>query len=145
MLRRSPLKRSSKPMKRSKLRRKSTSPIRKIQDELWQECRRIVREQFGNDCYTCGKKNLQGSDCQLGHMIAKASLGAFLKYDIRLLRFQCYRCNINLGGQGAIFYRKMMAEQGPTYMEQLLQDKNKTVKASDYYPQLLLEYKSLHI
>ena len=31
------------------------SEIVKIQEQIWQECRRIVRLQGDNTCYTCGK------------------------------------------------------------------------------------------
>jgi len=130
-------------MRKSPLRKKSKDSIRQIQDKIWVEAKRIVDEQFGTDCYTCGKKNLQGRDKQLGHMIPKASLGAFLKYDIRLLRNQCFSCNIWRGGNGAEFYRRMLKEQGQMYMDKLLKDRNKTVKASDFYPKLLAEYQQL--
>jgi len=138
-------------MKRTQLRKVSKSSITKIQKELWQECRRIVAEQFGNgrggvDCYTCGAKNLQGANRQLGHVPwAKASLGAYLKYDIRVLRYQCYRCNINLGGCGAEAYKRMLKEEGKAYMDKLEKDRNITVKASDFYTRLLEEYKTLRI
>ena len=129
-------------MRKSPLKKKSKDSIVQIQDKIWQECRRIVREQYGNDCYTCDKKNLQGSDCQLGHVPwAKASLGAYLKYDIRLLRYQCFRCNINLGGQGAVAYKRMLKEEGQTYMDKLEKDRQVSVKASDFYPKLLAEYR----
>lgn len=130
-------------MKRTKLRKKSKDSIRQIQDKIWVEAKRIVDEQFGIDCYTCGKKNLKGRDKQLGHMIPKASLGAFLKYDIRLLRNQCFSCNIWKGGNGAEFYRKMLLEQGTVYMDELLRDRQKSVKASDFYPKLLVVYKNI--
>lgn len=132
-------------MKKTRLRRKSKNPQKKLEEVLWQECRRIVGEQFGIDCYTCQAKNLQGSNKQLGHMWAKASLGAFLKYDIRVLRFQCFRCNINLGGNGAEFYKRMLQEEGKDYMNRLEQDRKIIVKASDYYKKLLEEYKLLMI
>lgn len=131
-------------MKRTALKKKSKQNVRKIQDLIWAECRRIVIEQYGYngmvDCYTCGAKNLQGSNKQLGHMWAKASLGAYLKYDIRLLRFQCMRCNIHLGGQGAIFYKRMLKEEGKKYMDKLEKDRNITVKSTDWYISLLEEY-----
>lgn len=131
-------------MKRTPLKRKSKSPQRKLEDALWQECRRIVAEQFGTDCYTCPAKKLQGSNCQLGHVPwPKASLGAFLKYDIRLLRFQCYNCNINKGGMGAEAYKRMLKEEGKLYMEKLEQDRTITVKSTDWYTKLLAEYKTL--
>lgn len=131
-------------MKRTPLKKVSKAPISKIQKLIWIECRRIVKEQFGNDCYTCGKKNLQGSDCQLGHVPwPKASLGAYLKYDLRVLRYQCYSCNIWKSGMGAEAYKRMLKEEGKPYMEKLEQDRNKSVKAYDFYVDLLAYYKSI--
>lgn len=127
------------------MRKKSKSAIRKIQDEIWVECRRIVKEQYGTSCYTCGAKNLEGKNWQCGHMWAKASLGAYLKYDIRLLRPQCMRCNLHFGGQGAIFYKRMLKEEGKDFMEQLEKDRNVTVKAIDHYTDLLAYYKTVKI
>lgn len=132
-------------MKRTKLKKKSKDSIRKIQDEIWQECRRIVVEQFGTDCYTCPAKNLVGANRQLGHVPwPKASLGAYLKYDLRVLRYQCMRCNIHGGGQGAEAYKRMLKEEGLEYMNKLEQDRQVTVKAYDFYPTLLTEYKAIH-
>lgn len=129
-------------MKRTKLRRKSKSPLRKLEDELWQECKRIVDEQFGTNCYTCQANNLQGQNKQLGHVPwPKASLGAFLKYDIRVLRNQCFSCNIHRGGMGAEAYKRMLKEEGKEFMKKLEADRNITVKSADHYKYLLEEYK----
>lgn len=68
---------------------------------------------------------------------------ASLKYDLRLLRPQCYHCNINLGGNGAVFYAKMLMENGKEYMDTLEKDKRKLVKAYDCYVQLLEEYRQM--
>lgn len=136
-------------MKRGTLKKKSKLPIRKIQDLLWQECRRIAKEQFSNngkiDCYTCPAKNLQGSNCQLGHVpYPKASLGAYLKYDVfRVLRWQCMTCNIHRGGMGAEAYKRMLREEGKEYMDKLEKDRQVSVKAYDYYVKLLEEYKTI--
>jgi hypothetical protein len=132
-------------MKRTPLRRKSKSPIRKLQDLLWEECKRITREQFGNTCYTCGKKGLEGSGWHTGHLFAKASVGAYLKYDLRILRPQCYYCNINLGGNGAVFYQKMLKIEGADYLERIEKDKQVTVKADVHYAKLLEEYKTIKL
>lgn len=133
-------------MRKTPLRKKSKSDIRKVQDLIWIECRRIVAEQFGTDCYTCGAKNLQGSNKQLGHVPwPKAELGAYLKYDIRVLRYQCYRCNINMGGMGAEAYKRMFKEEGKSYMEKLEQDRRITVKAIDFYTELLEEYQDMSL
>lgn len=136
-------------MKRTKLRRKSKSSFKKLEDLLWAECRRITFEQYGTDCYTCPQKKLIGANLQCGHMWPKGSLGASLKYDIRILRPQCFRCNINLGGRGAEFYTRMLKEEGKAYMENLekdkMEDKKGLLKATDHYTKLLGEYKTIRI
>ncbi len=129
-------------MKRTPLRKKSTSEIKKIQDKLWEECKRIIKERYGNQCYTC-EKEVSGSNRHTGHMLPKAACGAYLKYDLRILRPQCYHCNINLGGMGAVFIEKMRRVEGNEYVDGILKDKNISVKALDYYKELLEKYKTL--
>lgn len=123
--------------------KKSKEPISVIQRKIWDECRRIIRERYSNVCYTCGKSGLEGSNWHTGHMIPKASLGAFLKYDLRVLRPQCYNCNINLGGMGAIFIDRMRALEGDEYVDKILRDRQVTVKAYDHYLTILEEYKNI--
>ena len=130
-------------MKRSPLKRKSKSLIRKTQDLLWQECRRIIKQRYGNTCYTCGKTGLEGANWQIGHLLPKASVGASLKYDLRILRPQCFHCNINLGGCGAEYLRQMQSREGSDYVTQIFKDKQKIVKAQDHYEKLLKEYKEI--
>ena len=136
-------------MKKTKLSKISKQPISKIQRLIWVEVKRIIRARYIRKgctntwtCYTCGR-TVRGSNCQTGHMLAKASLGAFLKYDLRLLRIQCYHCNINLGGMGAVFIEKMRKIEGDEYVDQILRDRNKTVKAYDFYVDLLEKYKKI--
>ena len=125
------------------MRKESKQPISKIQRELWKECKRIIRKRYPPTCYTCGATRLRGSNCQTGHMLAKASLGAYLKYDLRLLRIQCSTCNLWRGGMGAIFIENMRKIEGDEYVDQILKDRQVTVKAYDHYVKLLAEYKKL--
>lgn len=128
-------------MKRtSKLARVSKQPISLIQRKIWEECKRIIRTRYPNVCYTCGQTGLTGANWQTGHLWAKASLGAYLKYDLRVLRPQCSGCNIWKGGMGADFYTRMLKEEGPIYMRQLEDDRLITVKAYDFYVKLLPLY-----
>lgn len=133
-------------MKRTKLKKQSKQSISKIQRLIWDECKRIVRATYINkdgtwNCYTCGRLISLPKDAQTGHMLAKASVGAYLKYDLRLLRIQDYWCNINLGGNGAIFIENMRQREGDGYVDGILKDRNKIVKAYDHYTELLKEYK----
>ncbi len=127
------------------MRKQSKQKISTIQRKIWEHCKRIIRKRYGNSCYTCEAKNLSGSNWHTGHLLAKASVGAFLKYDLRILRPQCYNCNINLGGQGAIFIEKMRKEEGDVYVDQILKDRNVTVKAYDFYIELLAKYEQIMI
>lgn len=125
------------------MKKESTQPISKLQKKLWNECRRIIRARYPNVCYTCGAMGLQGGNWQTGHLWAKASLGAFLKYDLRVLRPQCSDCNVWKGGQGADFYAKMLKEIGKKNMAILQKDRQVEVRAYDHYERLLAEYKTI--
>ncbi len=134
------------PLKHTKLRRKSKSKERIVQDLLWIECKRIVDEQFGTDCYTCLARNLQGKNKQLGHVLwPKSVLGAYLKYDLRVLRNQCFSCNINHSGMNTEGYKRMLREEGKDYMDKLEEDRKIVVKSLRFYENLLEEYQRIII
>jgi len=128
---------------RKPLAKAGKQPISKIQKKLWELCKQLTRKKYGNICYTCGQKGLEGSNWQTGHLIPKAAIGAYLKYDLRVLRPQCYRCNINLGGNGAEFLSRMEIRDGNEYIAQIYQDRQKIVKAYDHYLFLIEEYTKL--
>ena len=130
-------------MKRSPLKKKSKSPLKKAEDALWELCKQITRKRWGNSCYTCPAKNLGGRNWQTGHMWAKAALGAYMKYDLRILKPQCLLCNLRRGGMGAQFYANMLREIGPEAMEKLEQDRNVYRKSFDHYLMLIEEYKKI--
>lgn len=126
------------------MKKKLKQSISQLQKKLWEECKRIIRIRYGNKCYTCGHTGLTGSNWHTGHMLAKGSISAFLKYDLRILRPQCYSCNINFGGMGAIFIERMRSIEGNDYVDQILKDRQVTVKAYDHYEKLLEEYKRIY-
>ena len=130
--------------KRAKGRIKPRMSISKVQRLLWIECKRIIRAKYGNTCYTSGKTGLVGSDWHTGHFIPKGACGAFLKYDLRNLRPQSYHDNINLGGNGAEFYKRMVEREGQEYVDQLFRDKQKIINARDHFENLLEEYRLIH-
>lgn len=132
-------------MRKTAIRKKSKQPISLIQRKIWELCKQIIRKRYGNVCYTCSRTGLEGSNWHTGHMLAKASLGANLKYDLRLLRPQCYNCNINQGGRGADFIENMRRIEGNEYVDRILEDRKLIVKAYDFYIQLLETYKKLDL
>ena len=129
--------------KNSKKPRRKLPPIKTIKNKLWILCKIIIRSRYGNECYTCPKKGLKGKNWHTGHMIPKSVLGVFLKYDLRLLRPQCGYCNKWLGGNGAIFEKKMRDTEGHAYVDKIHNDRMIFVKERDHYPQLLQKYERL--
>lgn len=128
-------------MRKSKIRKQSKEPIAKVQRRLWVLCRLVADRIYPRSCYTCDQKNLEGRNCQLGHMIPKGSCGASLRYEINNLRWQCAKCNIWNGGMGAEFMRNMIIREGQEYVDAIFAKRNLNVKAHDYYLMLCEKYK----
>jgi hypothetical protein len=85
-----------------------------------------------------------GVNWHTGHFLPKGSCGSFLKYDLRNLRPQCYNCNINLGGNGAVFMQKMIIRDGQEYVDQIFKDKLIILSGKqslEHYELLLEKYK----
>ena len=79
-------------------------------------------------CVTCGKV-YHYKDLQAGHFIPQAQ-GNAVKWDFRNIHPQCYRCNINLGGNGAEYYPFMEEVYGKEVINELRALSNTTVKIS---------------
>lgn len=123
---------------------KPKTPEAKLKARLWQLCKEIIRKRYGNSCYTCDKRGLTGSSWQTGHFIPSSICGAYLRYDLRNLRPQCYRCNIDLSGNGAVFYRRLVASIGQVYVDQLFADKEKIIKANRaWFEEKIKEYQQV--
>lgn len=133
-MKRTPLARGTKQLKRSGFKAKSTSTPKKratgivgpqkrrkktdrkkLEEKLWEECKRITRKRFQNPdgswtCYTTGAILTNLRDVHTGHGKPKGALPLRFKYDIRNLRPQSYHANINLGGMTDVFLAKLEQE-----------------------------------
>lgn len=95
------------------------SDRKKLEDKVWKECKRIIRNKYDNTCYTCGARNLEGYNFQTGHGKPKGALSIRYQYDLRNLRPQCMRCNVHLGGMSDIFISKLEKEEdGLSFLEE---------------------------
>ncbi len=119
------------------------SEITKIQDDIWDLCKKIIRWRDGSSCRTCGKEGLSGSSWQTGHFIPKSVCGAYLKYDLRNLGIQCYHCNINLGGNGGAFYKALEEKFDKEWVDGLFIDKSRSTRALEHYKRLLPLYQRI--
>lgn len=126
---------------KKRIKKQSKLPLAKLQRNLWLLCKEIIRKKYGNECYTCDRKGLSGSNWHTSHFIPKSTCGAFLKYDLRNLRPGCYHCNINLGGNGAIFMKNMILREGADYVEGIFRDRNVYVNPYEHYTFLTEKYK----
>lgn len=117
-----------------------------LKKQLWELCKALVRKKYQNpngtwNCYTCDRLIDEPAKAQTGHFIASGTCGAFLRYDLRNLRIQDYYCNINLGGNGSEYYRRMVQEMGQEHVDQIFRDKQKIVKAdSNWISSKIEEY-----
>lgn len=118
-------------------------PISLLQRKIWELCKQIIRKKYGNVCYTCGRTGLEGSNWHTSHLIPKAALGAYMKYDLRILRPACYNCNINLGGNGAIYLEKIRNDMGEEYVKKIFEDRQVGVNAYDHYRKIYEEYQNI--
>ena len=126
-----------------KLENKNISQLKK---HFWKIFSQYIRQKGadwnGNQtCYTCGLtrhwKKLQG-----GHCIPRAACGIELYFDEMNVKPQCFRCNINLGGNGAEFRRRLVMEYGEKEVEFMWAKKqlNKKWSKKDYIKKIE-EYK----
>lgn len=93
------------------MRRRALGTVPKLKKELWSLCREIIIQRHGSDCYTCGAKELSGSNRHLGHFIPSSVCSTEMRYDLDNLRICCYRCNIHLSGNWVAF-EKHLKEDG---------------------------------
>lgn len=95
------------------------SDRKKLEDKVWEECKRIIRLRYGNKCFTCPASNLEGSNWHTGHGKNKGSLPLKYKYDLRNLRPQCMLCNVHRGGMSDIFVTKLEKDKdGLAFLEE---------------------------
>lgn len=136
-------------MKRTALKKKSKTPLAKTKEKLWELCKKITRAHYVKkdgtyECFTCGRLIDSAPKAQTGHFIPSSTCGAYLRYNLRNLRVQDYYCNINLGGNGSEFYRKLVEEVGQEEVDKLFIDKNKVVKADvAFYEHIIEEYEKI--
>ena len=123
--------------------------LKTLKRKLWELCKQIIRRRCvlkdgSYKCYTCDRTIENPQDAHCGHLIPSGASGAFLRYDLRNLKICCYNCNVNLGGNGAEFYKRMVKEVGQKAVDKLFADKNIIVKADRlFYLQKIAEYEKI--
>lgn len=133
-------------MKRTALKRRSTTSLARLKRKLWELCREITRESYGNTCFTCERTGLYGGNYQTGHFITSSTCSTEIRYSLDNLRVQCYHCNINLSGNWTAFERNLVRDHGREWVDDLKR-RNEETKGLKYdslwYEAKIKEYEKL--
>lgn len=134
-------------MKRTKLAKVSKSPIRKLKDELWQLCRKIIKKQYPHKCWTCGIDMIDGTqNFHIGHFISSSICSTYMRYYLGNLRPQCSGCNVWKSGNWIAFEKHLLEENGENYVKEL-KKLNEQTKGKKYdilwYNENIAKYKDI--
>jgi len=83
-----------------------------------------IKQRDGRTCFTCGRLIEPGKGLHCGHFIPSKICGYDLRYDEEIVHVQCYFCNINLGGYGAMYYKKMIEKYGQKKVDNIFERLN---------------------
>lgn len=142
-------------MKRSGFKKKPTKPLKKTvmkktakpkteawwKKKFWTVFSLYIRTRDNFTCFTCDRKG-NGSGMHAGHMIPRAAGGLSLYFHEQNVHAQCYHCNINLGGNGAIYAVKHIEKYGQEAFDEIIRLKNQGFKKYTIvdYQNLIEEY-----
>lgn len=130
-------------MRRTRIAKKAKpKSIGYYKNRFWSVFSQYIRLRDNGICFTCGLKK-HWKNMQAGHMVPRASGGLSLYFHEQNVHCQCYRCNINLGGNGAVYAKNFIKKYGQeafdTIME--LKDRGYTKFTIDDYKRLTESYK----
>lgn len=100
------------------------SKLKKLKDKCWKLCSQYTRLKYAkNDkvqCYTCGIVK-PVKKMQAGHGISGRTNS--ILFEDKVLRPQCYGCNVGRGGNYEVFVLKLIQEYGEEGYKKLLAQK----------------------
>ena len=118
-------------MKRTPLKKKSKTKISTLKRKLWALVSEYVRRKEDGECFTCGRKK-PWKEMQSGHCTPK-SMGNAAYWDEGNIHVQCYNCNINLGGNGAEYIKRIEERFGKDEAERVRNLRHQTVKYDEVW------------
>ncbi len=129
-------------MRRTKIRKKSKSPLAKAKEKLWKVLKQLIEKRDGSVCISCRAEGLSGHHKHGGHFISSSSCGGFLRYDLRNVHIQCSTCNLHRGGAGAEYSRALDKKYGRKFVDKIIEDKQVSIKLDIQYIEKLTDYYS---
>lgn len=107
-------------------------------DKLWQIVSKRIKERDKNICFTSGKFVI-GSNAHCGHGNPSSVCGGRLRYHPKNLHCQSYHENVNLGGNGRVYYRKQVEKYGQEVVDKLDKLQNKYIKVDEIFYQKMID------
>lgn len=110
---------------------KKKKTLAQLKKQAWKLCSLFVRRKDADEggfvsCYTCGAPIHWKLEAQAGHAIPGRHAAVLLDTDI--IRPQCRRCNLFMGGRYEIFTAKLIRENGLDWFDQKLSGAREVVK-----------------
>lgn len=103
---------------------KKKTKISTLKKKLWKEFATYIKIRDNYTCITCGKENT-GCGMHAGHFIPKRLCKEELYFNENNVHAQCFHCNINCGGFGAMYFRvlqKKYDEELPKILINIFED-----------------------
>ena len=107
--------------------------------KLWPWFSKYIKQRDGYVCFTCGRK-CQGQGAQAGHLFPKAACNLDAYFSETNTHCQCFKCNINLGGNGAVYRDLAEKKYGKDVIRHLDFSRKKPVKWSEEDFKKKIEY-----
>lgn len=109
---------------------KKQKTLRQLKDACWKVFSEYIRRSHADEggtveCYTCGNL-MYWKEAHAGHFVSGRTNAVL--FDERIVKPQCPRCNIFLGGNYAAYTLRMLDSVGRTQVDELLALKHQTVK-----------------
>jgi len=92
-----------------------------LRNKLWKVFTDYIKQRDGRVCITCRKIIQPGKGLHSGHFINSKICGYDLRYDEYNVNVQCFFCNRNLGGCGALYYVAMVEKYGQEKVNELIE------------------------
>lgn len=102
----------TKPIARTKpVPKLSQKMVPALKRKLWKLVSAYIRRRETNDCFSCKKGGLEGSGWHAGHLFPAGSHN-IIRFEPKNIHSQCFRCNINLRGNGAAYASAFIERYG---------------------------------
>ncbi len=110
---------------------KKPSPA-KLKKKLWVIVSKRIKERDNNVCFTSGRK-VEGSNSHCGHGLPSSVCGGRLRYHPKNLHCQSYHENVNLGGNGTVYYQRQVAKYGQEVVDDLYKLQHQFIKVDSFF------------